>query len=94
MLWFPPVSALVVKVACPPATVPVPSGFVPSRNCTVPVAAPAPGGPLLVVTVAVKVTGCPNAEGFMLLVSDNDEPAAAKTVAAPELLPLKLESPG
>jgi hypothetical protein len=40
----------------------VPMVIVPLRNVTVPVGVPAPGG--VTVTVAVKVTACPTADGF------------------------------
>jgi len=53
-------SAAVANVATPdPLSVPVPSVVAPSLNVTVPV-----GVPPLPVTVAVKVTDCPNTEGF------------------------------
>src|SRR5438552_2974765 len=55
-------SAVALNVACPPLSVPVPSVVVPSLNVTVPVGVPAP--PPLGLTVAVKVTDCPNAEGL------------------------------
>lgn len=51
-----------VNVAIPPLSVPVPIGLPPSRNVTVPVAVPAPGA--TAETVAVKVTDCPNTDGF------------------------------
>ena len=53
---------VVVKVAVPPDNVPVPSVVVPSLKVTVPVGLPLPGATAL--TVAVKVTDWPNAEGF------------------------------
>ena len=55
----------VVKVATPPARVPVPNEVVPSKKETVPVGVPAPG--VVAVTVAVKVTDWPMTDG---LVSD------------------------
>jgi hypothetical protein len=51
-----------VNVAVPPDNVPVPSVTVPSRNVTVPDGLPAPGA--VTVTVAVKVTLCPNVDGL------------------------------
>ena len=51
----------VVKVACPPLSVPVPSVVAPSLKVTVPVGVPPP---LVGVTVAVKVTGWPTLLGF------------------------------
>jgi hypothetical protein len=62
MLWLPALSAEVVIVACPPDRVPVPIGEPPSRNVTVPVGVPDPGATAL--TVAVKVTDCPDTDGF------------------------------
>jgi hypothetical protein len=42
---------------------PVPSVTVPSRNVTVPLGLPAPGG--VTVTVAVNVTDCPKTDGLV-----------------------------
>ena len=53
---------LVVKVATPPLSVPVPSVVEPSLNVTVPVGVPAPGD--VAVTVAVNVTDWPNTDGL------------------------------
>src|SRR5437773_1904196 len=59
--WEPTASVLVVNVAWPePFSVPVPRALEPSLKVTVPVGVPAPG--LFAVTVAVKVTGCPNTD--------------------------------
>jgi hypothetical protein len=52
-------SALVVYVACPPLTVPVPSVVVPSLNVIVPLG-------LSPVTVAVNVTTCAKPAGLGL----------------------------
>ena len=53
------------EVAEPPLRATAPPKFAPSiLNCTVPV-----GVPALEVTVAVKVTGAPKAEGFEELVT-------------------------
>ena len=51
ILWFPPVSVVVVNMAVLPLMVLVPSVVEPSLNVTVPLAP--------VVTVAVKVTEFP-----------------------------------
>ena len=48
-----------LKVAVLPESVPVPIEVVPSMKATVPV-----GVPAAEVTVAVKVTCCPNTDGF------------------------------
>jgi hypothetical protein len=45
------------SVATPPVSGALPNTVAPSRNCTLPVAAPGE-------TFAVKVTGCPNFDGF------------------------------
>ena len=52
---------MVVNVATPPDNVPVPRVVAPSRNVTVPV-----GVPPDPVTVAVKVTDCPETVGLTL----------------------------
>src|ERR1051326_8074286 len=62
MVWLPTASAELVKVATPPVSVPLPIGLPPSRHVTVPTGVPAPGA--TGETVAVKVTDCPNTEGF------------------------------
>src|SRR5579864_2156589 len=62
MVVVPAASADVLNVATPPLSVPVPAGLPPSRNVTVPVGVPAPGD--TGETVAVKVTDCPNTDGF------------------------------
>ena len=54
----PVVSAVVVSVAVPPASVPVPIVVAPSLKVTAPVNVPVPGA--VIVTDAVKVTGWPN----------------------------------
>ena len=62
MVWLPPGRLLVEKVAAPlPLMVPVPSVVLPSVKVTLPVAVPP-----VEVTVAVKVTDCPKAEGLAL----------------------------
>src|SRR5207247_320158 len=61
--WEPTASVLVTNVAWPePFRVPVPRVLEPSLKVTVPVGVPAPG--LLAVTVAVKVTDCPDSDGL------------------------------
>src|SRR5947208_12873893 len=61
--WEPTASVLVTNVAWPePSRVPVPRMLEASLKVTVPVAVPAPG--LFAVTVAVKVTACPDTEGW------------------------------
>ena len=59
MLWPPTASVLVANVATPPDKVAVPITVPASLKVTVPV-----GVPPVPVTVAVNVTGCPNALGF------------------------------
>src|SRR5947199_7882741 len=59
----PTASVLVANVAWPePFRVPVPRVVEPSLKVTVPVGVPAPG--LFAVTVAVKVTDCPDTDGL------------------------------
>src|SRR5437762_12481949 len=56
-------SVLVVKMAWPELfRVPVARVLPPALKVTAPVGVPAPG--LFAVTVAVKVTGCPNTDGW------------------------------
>ena len=57
MLWLPTESDAVTNNAVPPLTGTVPKELPPSENCTLPVAAAGD-------TVAVKVTACPNVDGF------------------------------
>ena len=57
MLWLPTDSAVVESDAAPPLSVAEPRELAPSKNCTVPVAAAGD-------TVAVKVTDCPDVDGF------------------------------
>jgi len=59
----PTASVLVTNVAWPePFRVPVPSVLAPSLKVTVPVGVPAPE--LFAVTVAVKITDCPDTDGL------------------------------
>jgi len=69
MLWLSTESADVDSDAVPPLTVAVPSELAPSKNCTFPVD---PAGD----TVAVKVTDCPDVDGFSDDVSDVVVPIA------------------
>src|SRR5947209_5611955 len=55
-------SALVLRVATPPLSVPVPRVVAPSLNVTLPVGVPAPGA--TGETVAVTVTDCPDTDGL------------------------------
>ena len=82
----------VVKVALPPDRLAVPNVAAPSRKVTVPVGVPTPGETAL--TVAVKVTAWPDADGF------TDEVTVVELLAlltvcviAAEVLVLKLASP-
>jgi hypothetical protein len=59
--FVPGRSVEVVKLAEPPLNVLVPNTFVPFINMT---ASPSGGAPKLEVTVALKVTGCPYADGL------------------------------
>src|SRR2546425_10613937 len=63
MACEPTASVLVTNVAWPePSRVPVPRVLEPSLKVTVPVGVPAAG--LFAVTVAVKVTACPDSDGL------------------------------
>ena len=64
ILCEPAAREFVVKVATPPDKVAVPSTVLPVLNFTVPV-----GTAVLELTVAVKVTLCPTADGFTSEVS-------------------------
>ena len=87
------VKAEVDNVAMPPTpTVPVPRLVAPSKNVTVPDGLPAPGA--IAATVAVKVTDCPNTDGFGAEVRLVVVPVLLTTwVGSVPLLPLKLPSP-
>lgn len=63
--WGPVVNAVVANAAVPPVSGPLPSVVTPSLNVTVPVA-------VLGVTVAVKVTVCPERLGLGDAVTDAD----------------------
>src|SRR5205085_1573882 len=65
MLWLPTLRLEVAHVATPAASACAPQPVIelpPSLKFTVPVGVPAPGA--VAVTVAVKVTLCPNTDGF------------------------------
>jgi hypothetical protein len=90
--WLPTASEEIFNVATPPLNVPVPIVVTPSLNVTVPLGVPDPGA--LALTVAVKVTFCPNTEGVsdvptLVLVSV----LFTTCVKSADVLPLKLPSP-
>ncbi len=89
----PTASVLVTNVAWPePSRVPLPRVLDPSLKVTVPVAVPAPG--LFAVTVAVKVTACPDTEGLAEELTNVVVPAFLTVwVSGLEVLPLKVASP-
>ena len=89
----PTASVLVTNVAWPELSrVPVPRVLEPSLKVTVPVAVPAPG--LFAVTVAVKVTACPDTEGLAEELTNVVVPAFLTVwVSGLEVLPLKVASP-
>jgi hypothetical protein len=60
MEWVPLARSEVVNVAFALLSVPIPSTVAPSLNVTAPVGVPEVAG----LTVAVKVTALPNADGF------------------------------
>jgi ribosomal protein S5 len=76
----------VVKKAVPFASVAVPSTVVPSKNCTVPVAAEG-------VTTAVKVTAPPMAAGFGVEANATDEEAWTVSVTTAEVAGVSFASP-
>src|SRR5262245_40481220 len=67
IVWTPAARALVVKVAVPPDSVPLPSELAPSQNSTCPVGVPVPG--VFTLTVAVKVTDSPRSDGSIDVVT-------------------------
>src|SRR5439155_18343149 len=89
----PTASVLVTNVAWPELSrVPVPRVLVPSLKVTVPVGVPAPG--LFAVTVAVKVTACPDTEGLAEELTNVVVPAFLTVwVSGLDVLPLKFASP-
>ena len=60
--WFAALRALVLYVACPFMSVPVPIVAPLSLNVTMPVGVPVPGA--LTLTVAVNITLWPTVDGF------------------------------
>ena len=57
ILSVPPADSVeIVRLAKPPANVPVPNTLVPCRNVTI---SPLGGAPALELTFAVRVTACP-----------------------------------
>ena len=89
----PAASVLVVNIAWPePFRVAVPRVLGPSLKVTVPVGMPPPG--LLAVTVAVKVTDCPDADGLAEELINVVVPAFFTVwVTVLEVLPLKVALP-
>ena len=89
----PTASVLVVNIAWPELfSVPVPRVLWPSSKVTVPLGV-TPTGPFA-VTVAVKVTGCPDTEGLAEELSNVVVPAFFTVwVSGLEVLPLKVASP-
>ncbi len=89
----PTASVLIVNIAWPePFRVPVPRIPGPSLKVTVPVGVPAPG--LFAVTVAVKVTDCPDTDGLAEELTDVAVLAFFTVwVSALEVLPVKVASP-
>ena len=89
------VSVLVVNIAWPELSrVPVPRVLGPSSKVTVPLGV-TPTGPFA-VTVAVKVTGCPNTEGLAEELTNVVVRARAfftVWMSGLEVLPLKFASP-
>jgi hypothetical protein len=69
IVWLPPVSEDVVKLPIPLLSGTVARVDAPSLNLTVPVAVDS-------LSVAVKVTACPNVDGFRLDASARVVPAA------------------
>ena len=83
---------LLVKVAWPELSVPVPKVAAPSLNVTVPPGIPLPGATGL--TVAVNVTGWPDTDGVTEEPTATVVPAALTVwLSAEEVLELKLVSP-
>src|ERR1043166_3123441 len=92
MEWAPTTRELLVRVAEPELSVPVPSVLVPSWKVTVPVGVPPPGDTGL--TVAVNVTGWPKTVGVREVVTAMVVSAWLTVwVSTPEVLVLKFGSP-
>ena len=82
----------VAKVAVPLLSGPVPKVVAPSLKVTVPVGVPEPGADA--VTVAVKVTDCPNTDGFCeLMTAVVLPPWFTVCVSVDDVLPAKFVSP-
>jgi hypothetical protein len=92
MVCVPTDSEVVVKLAVPLESVPLPIETPPSLNVTVPVGVPVPGAAALADTV--NVTDWPNTDGLTLLLTESELPAlltVCKSVA--DELAVKLASP-
>ncbi len=75
MVRVPTTSEEMERLACPAApSGRAPSAVVPSKKVTVPVGV-TPGPP----AVAVKVTACPNTEGFVAVATETVETAGVTT---------------
>src|SRR5271157_1387248 len=86
----PAASPAVLKLACPPLSVPVPSVAPPFLKVTMPV-----GVPVVVdFTVAVKVTVAPKAAGFFDETTETELPALLTFwIRGGDVLPANFESP-
>ena len=88
----PTASVLIVNIAWPePSRVPVPRVLEPSLKVTVPVGVPAPG--LFAVTVAVKVTDCPDTDGLAEELTNVVVLYFTVWVTLDDVLPVKLAPP-
>lgn len=85
---MPNASAALVQVACPPDSgASAHNGVAPSEKVTLPVGT---GLPVVGVTVAVKITGCPAVDGFAELVNTVPAGAALTVSVVVPLLVAKL----
>ena len=90
--WEATASGLVTNMAWPELSrVPVPRVFAPSLKVTVPVGMPVPG--LFAVTVAVKVTDCPDTDGLAEELTNVVVLYFTVWVTLDDVLPVKLASP-
>src|SRR5271157_5228226 len=93
----PAASPAVLKLACPPLSVPVPSVAPPFLKVTMPVGVPEPEhrfGQGVDSRAAVKVTVAPKAAGFFDETTETELPALLTFwVRAGDVLPAKFESP-
>ena len=88
----PTASVLIVNIAWPePFRVPVPRVLGPSLKVTAPVGVPAAG--LFAVTVAVKVTDCPDTDGLAEELTNVVVLYFTVWVTLDDVLPVKLASP-